>query len=128
LGVGVAWAYTVILFGGVPLAGWIVFAVLAWLTLLAWASLTFLASTATGSTTAAAGIGFVALVVLSLLAVVPALDRWLPSGLSVPAMLAALGQTGAIDAAQLLTALVGTVAIVAASAVGATLAFGRREL
>lgn len=127
-GVAVAWAYTVILFGGIPAAGWIAFAVLAWLTLLTWASLTFLASAATGSTTAAAGIGFVALVALSLLAVVPALDRWLPSGLSVPAMLVALGQTTSIDGAQLASALAGTIAIVALSAAGAIIAFGRREL
>jgi ABC-2 type transport system permease protein len=127
-GVAVAWVYTVVLFGGVAPAGWVGFAVLAWLTLLTWAALAFLASAATGSTMAAAGIGFVALVVISLLAVIPALDQWLPSGLSVAATLVALGQTGSIDGAHLATALAGTVAIIALSVAGAMLAFGRREL
>jgi len=127
-GVAVAWAYTMILFGGVPLAGWIVFAVLAWLTLLAWASLTFLASAATGSTMAAAGIGFVALVVLSLLAVVPALDRLLPTGLATPAALIALGQGLEVDAARLATALAGSVVLIVGAFAAAAATFGRREL
>ncbi len=127
-GVVVAWAYTVILFGGVPAAGWIAFAVLAWLTLLTWASLTFLASAATGSTTAAAGIGFVALVALSLLAVGPALDRFLPTGLGGPGALIALGQGAEVDVARLATAVVGTVALILAAFAGAVAAFGRREL
>ena len=69
-----AWVYTAILFEPLPIGGWVVMAVLAWLALLAWAAITFLASTATGSTTAAAGLGFVALIGLSILAVDP--GRW----------------------------------------------------
>jgi hypothetical protein len=103
-------------------------AVLSWLSLFAWAALTLLASTVTGSTTAAAGIGFVALVVISLLAVVPALDHVLPTGLAAPAALLAAGQTTAIDTGQLLTAVAGTLVIVALSALAAAIVFDRREL
>ena len=51
--------------------GWIAFALLAWLGLAAWAAITFLASTVTGSTAAAAGIGFGALLLLSIVAAIP---------------------------------------------------------
>lgn len=128
LAVVVAWAYTVILFEPVPLLGWVALAGLSWLALFAWAAITLLASTATGSTTAAAGIGFVALVVISLLAVVPTLDHVLPSGLAGPAALLALGKADAIDGSQLATAIAGTVAIVGLSAGASVVAFGRREL
>jgi len=127
-GVIVAWAYSAVLFGDAPLAGWLGFAVLSWLALLAWAAITFLASAATGSTMAAAGIGFVALVVLSLLAVIPALDRLLPSGLAGAAALIALGQGATVDSGKLATALAGTFAVVGLAAAGAVAAFGRREL
>lgn len=128
LAVGVAWAYTVVLFEPVPFLGWVAMAVLSWLALFAWAAITLLASTATGSTTAAAGIGFVALVVISLLAVVPTLDHLLPTGLATPAALLALGKGDAIDASQLASAILGTVAIVAGSGAASVAAFGRREL
>ena len=90
----VGWIYTAILFEPLPVAGWIAMAALSWLALMAWASITFLASAATGSTTAAAGIGFVALVVISLASIVPALDRLLPSGLSAPAIQLASDRRG----------------------------------
>jgi ABC-2 type transport system permease protein len=128
LGVAVAWVYTAILFEVPVITGWIAFAVLAWLTLLAWASITFLASTATGSTTAAAGIGFVALIALSLLAVVPALDHVLPTGLGLPSALLAADMAGEVEGANLVTAMIGTVALVAACAVGAVVSFRRREI
>jgi ABC-2 type transport system permease protein len=128
LAIAAAWTYTAILFEPLPIAGWVALAVLSWLSLFAWAALTLLASTATGSTTAAAGIGFVALVVISLLAVVPALDHVLPTGLAGPAALLAAGQTTAIDAGQLLTAVAGTLVIVALSAIAAAIVFDRREL
>ncbi|HEU0243675.1 MAG TPA: ABC transporter permease subunit [Candidatus Limnocylindrales bacterium] len=123
----VAWIYTAILFEPLPIGGWVAMAVLSWLGLLAWAALTFLASAATGSTTAAAGLGFVALVVISLAAVIPALDHLLPSGLTVPAI--ELASTGSVtDAGAALTAVLGTVTLIVVSAVGAQLAFRSREL
>ena len=124
----VAWVYTAILFEPLPVGGWVLMAVLSWLALLAWASLTFLASAATGSTTAAAGLGFVALIGLSLVAIVPALDRVLPTGLSVPAIQLAAGMGSAVDAGRLATSILGTVVLVGAAAIGAHLSFRQREL
>jgi ABC-2 type transport system permease protein len=128
LGVGVAWIYTAILFEPLPIAGWLVLAVLAWLALVAWAAMTFLASAATGSTTAAAGLGFVGLIVMSLLAAIPALDHVLPTGLYLPSALIAAGQGERVATGDLATAIVGTTVIVSACVVGAFAAFRRREL
>lgn len=126
--VGVAWVYTAILFEPPSPAGWLAYGVLAWVALTAWASITFLASAVTGSTMVAAGIGFVALIGLSLAAIVPALDRVLPTGLTVPGILAASGETGSIDGAVLATAIAGTLVLIGACVVGAILGFRRREL
>jgi ABC-2 type transport system permease protein len=134
LAVGFAWAYTAVLFEPGPagswlaVGGWLAMAGLSWLALLAWASLTFLASALTGSTTAAAGLGFVGLVAISLAAIVPAFDRLLPSGLAVPAMQLAAGSAGDVDTARLATAVAGTLAIIVASLAGALAGFRRREL
>ncbi len=125
---GVAWAYTAILFEPLPVGGFLVFAALSWLALFAWAALTFLASTVTGSSMAAAGLGFVALIGVSLMGVVPALDHLLPTGLAGPAALLATGQASAVDGGALATALAGTMLLVAACAVLAIAAFRRREL
>ena len=124
----VAWAYTAILFEPLPIGGWLAMTSMAWLGLLAWASLTFLASAATGSTTAAAGLGFVGLIALSLAAVVPALERLLPAGLIAPSILLAAGTTDGLDAARVATAVAGTLVIVVAGVLGAVAAFRRREL
>jgi len=123
----VAWIYTAILFEPLPVAGWVAMAALSWLALMAWASITFLASAATGSTTAAAGIGFVGIVVISLASIVPALDRLLPSGLSAPAIQLASG-AAVPDPAAALTAVLGTTVLIVAAGVGAQLAFRSREL
>jgi ABC-2 type transport system permease protein len=123
-----AWIYTAVLFEPLPILGWIAMTTLAWLALAAWAALTFLASAATGSTTAAAGLGFVAWIAVSIAAIVPALDRLLPTGLTVPAIQLAAGTTGDLDAAKLVTAIAGTLAIVAASLAASIVAFRGREL
>ena len=128
LAVLVAWIYTAILFEAMPVGGWIVLAVLNWLALLVWAALTLWASAATGSTTAAAGLGFVALIGLSLAAVVPALERLLPPGLIGPAALVAGGSGGGLDGAELATAIAGSAVLVAVAAIGAVAAFRHREL
>ena len=126
--VAAAWAYTAILFEPLPVGGWLALALLAWLALFAWASLTFLASAATGSTTAAAGLGFLALIAVSFASVVPALERLLPAGLTTPGILIAAGTTDGLDAAKLATAIAGTAVLISAGAVGAIIAFRRREL
>lgn len=128
LSVAVAWIYTAILFEPLPVAGWVALLALDWLALFAWAAMTLLASAATGSTTAAAGLGFVALIGLSLAAVVPTLERLLPAGLTAPAGLLAANLGSEVDGAKLATSVVGTVALISVSAVGAIAAFRRREL
>ena len=124
----VAWIYTAILFEPLPVDGWMAMTALSWLALTAWAALTFLASAATGSTMASAGLGFVALIGFSLIAIVPAIDRFLPTGLAVPAIALAAGNTAGLDGARLATAVAGSLVLVAACLVGAIAAFRRREL
>jgi ABC-2 type transport system permease protein len=127
IGSAVAWAYTAILFEPLPLGGWLAMTVLSWLALTSWAALTFLASAATGSTMAAAGIGFVALIGLSLVAIVPVIDRLLPTGLAAPAIALATG-AGGVDAGHLATAIAGSLVLIGAALGGAVVAFGRREI
>jgi ABC-2 type transport system permease protein len=124
----VAWIYTAVLFEALPIGGWLALFALSWLGLFVYAALTLWASAATGSTMAAAGLGFVALIALSLAAVVPTLDRLLPSGLAGPASMLANGATEGLEPAKLATAVIGSVVVVAVAAVGAVIAFRRREL
>lgn len=144
----VAWAYTSVLFGVQPLIGWIDLAILAWLALLVWGSITFLASTVSGSAMVAAGIGVLALLGFSLVAIVPQVARFLPAGLDDPARALAVGVTtssaggaagaagGAFggasavsfDAGILATAVLGCLVIIAASAALSWSSFRRQEL
>jgi hypothetical protein len=117
-----------VLFEALPIGGWLALFALSWLGLFVYAALTLWASAATGSTMAAAGLGFVALIALSLAAVVPTLDRLLPSGLAGPASMLANGATEGLEPAKLATAVIGSVVVVAVAAVGAVIAFRRREL
>jgi ABC-2 type transport system permease protein len=135
LGIGVAiavavgWIYTAILFEPPAPAGWVAMGLLAWLTLAAWAAITFLASAVTGSAAAAAGLGFVALLVLSLIAVVPAIGRLTPAGLTTPALALATGSASAADlGADLWSPVLATVVLIAACVAVASAAFRRREL
>jgi ABC-2 type transport system permease protein len=128
LSVAVAWVYTSILFEPLPVAGWAALAVLGWLALAVLAGVTFLASAATGSATGAAGLGFVALISFSMAAAVPAADRVLPTGLTQPAALLALGRPDAVDIGVLATAILGSGIILAGSLVASQVVFRRREL
>jgi ABC-2 type transport system permease protein len=123
--IALAWIYTAVLFEG-GLAGWVAVAFLAWLVLLAWASITFLASTVLKSAAAAAGVGFMALIGLSILSAIPPIGRWLPSGLDGQALALATGSE--VDGAMLATAVVGTMAVIVGASVAAWLAFRRQEL
>lgn len=123
-----SFVYTAVLFDVPPVGGWLAMTVLSWLALTAWAALTFVASAATGSTMAAAGIGFVALIGLSLASIVPTLDRLLPTGLTAPGVLLASGATAGVDWSRLLTALVGTLVVIGACLAVAVLTFRRREV
>lgn len=122
----VAWVYTAVLFEPLPILGWVALALMAWLSLMAWASITFLASTVLRSSAAAAGVGVGALLGLSLVAAIPQIGRWLPSGLDAQAMLLALGRP--VTAADLAAALIGTMAIIGGSVFAAWLSFRRQEL
>jgi ABC-2 type transport system permease protein len=123
-----AWIYTAVLFEPLPVGGWVAMAALSWIALMAWAGITFLASAATASTTAAAGLGFASWIVVSIAAIVPVLDRFLPTGLSSPAIQLAAGATASLDAARLATAVLGTVVLIGLTALGAMAGFRRREL
>ena len=122
----VGWFYTAVLFEPPAIAGWIAFAALAWLGLCAWAAITFLGSTVTGSTAAAAGIGFVALLVLSLVSAIPTISQVGPGGLAAPALAMASG--AAVSAGDVLAPVLTTVLLIAAALGLATWSFRRREL
>ncbi|MDH4143257.1 MAG: hypothetical protein OEV61_11655, partial [Chloroflexota bacterium] len=110
-------------------AGWIAMGLLGWLALAAWAALTFLASAATGSMAAAAGLGFVALLVLSVVAVVPAIARWTPAGLTDPAAALATGQASVGDLGwDLWSPVLATIALIALALIASFVIFRRREL
>jgi ABC-2 type transport system permease protein len=126
LSVAVAWIYTTVLFEPLPVAGWIAFAVLAWLGLAAWAAITFLASTVTGSTAAAAGIGFGALLMLSLVAAIPNVGQFLPSGLAGPAIALAAGVP--VEPSEVVIPAVSTVVLIAVVLGAAGWSFRRQEV
>jgi ABC-2 type transport system permease protein len=126
LAVAAGWFYTAILFEPLPVLGWLGLAVLAWLGLAAWASLTFLGSTVTGSAAAAAGVGFGALLVLSIAAAIPNVGRFLPGGLAGPAVALAAGAP--VNAGDVLTPVVATVVLIGAAIAASAWSFRRQEL
>jgi ABC-2 type transport system permease protein len=119
-----AWFYTLILFEPLPVAGVAAGAILQWLTLMAWTSITFLGSTLTRSSVAAAGLGIVAFIVVGILGVIPTLGTFLPTGLGAPARALALG-LGSVDAVGPILATSG---LIAATGLIAWLSFRRQEL
>jgi ABC-2 type transport system permease protein len=126
LGVAVGWIYTAILFEPMPVGGWVALAVLAWLNVTVWAALTFLGSTVTGSAAAAAGIGFVALLVLSIVAAVPNLGQFLPGGLAEPAIALAAGQP--VEAGDALIPAISTAVIIGLALLASAWSFRNQEL
>ena len=127
--IALGWFYTAILFGPPDVVAWVWLGVLSWLALSAWAALTFLASALTGSAIAAAGLGFVALLAISLVAAVPAITRWTPSGLSGAATALATGTTNVSDLGlDLWAPIVATVVLIGACLGLAIASMRRREL
>jgi ABC-2 type transport system permease protein len=124
--VAVAWVYTAVLFEPLAVGGWVALALLSWLGLMAWASITFLASTVTRSAAAAAGVGVIALLVLSIVSAIPQVGRFMPSGLDPGALALAIGQD--VKGPELATAILGTLVIVVGCAALAWLSFRRQEL
>ena len=119
-----AWFYTLVLFAALPVAGFVASAALQWLALFAWASITFLGSTLTRSSLAAAGLGIVAFIVVGIAGAIPAVEPYVPTGLGKPAHAIALG----LPTADLATPLVATIVLVAAAIAASWLAFRRQEL
>lgn len=126
LAVVLGWIYTAILFEPPAPAGWVALAALAWLGLCAWAAITFLASVLTGSTAAAAGIGFVALLVLSVMSAIPNVSRFGPGGLAAPAVALAAGAP--VEAGDVLVPVASTIVLIAVALGMSAWAFRHREL
>jgi ABC-2 type transport system permease protein len=130
LGVGVllggigAYFYTAVLFEKLPVAGFVAACLLVLLFIMVYGALTFLGSTVLGSTLPAAGIGFAAYVLLSILGAVPHVGRFTPDGLAGPARALALGQ----GASGLAVPLLANIAIIAFALALSWLAFRRQEL
>jgi ABC-2 type transport system permease protein len=93
LGCGLAYLYTALLYPeAFPAGGYFAMAVLMWWTLVIFVAITLLGSTLTRSAIAAAGLSFVAFLVLGLLVSVPVIGDWSPLGLLGPAQNLALGK------------------------------------
>jgi ABC-2 type transport system permease protein len=119
-----AWFYTLVLFEPLDVLGFAGAAVLQWLALVAFAAITFLGSTLTRSSVAAAGLGIAAFIVLGILSIVPTLGRYLPTGLGEPARGLALGEAGV----DVLGPTLASVVLIGGLASIAWLAFRRQEL
>jgi ABC-2 type transport system permease protein len=126
LAVVVAWVYTAILFEPLPVGGWIAFGLLAWVGLSVWAALTFAGSNVTGSTAAAAGIGFVGLLVLSIASAIPTIGRYLPGGLAGPAVALASGVP--VEVGDVLAPMLGSLVVIAVALGISVWSFRRQEL
>jgi ABC-2 type transport system permease protein len=119
-----AWFYTFVLFEPLPVAGFVAATILQWLALMSYATITFVGSTLTRSALAAAGLGVAALIVLGVASIVPAIGRYLPSGLGPPARGLALGQAHVDVIGPTVASAVMIVGLVTV----AWLAFRRQEL
>ena len=124
--VAIGWVYTAILFEPGPVGGWIVLAVATWFALATWAAITFVASTVLGSAAAAAGIGVVALIVLSIVSAIPTVGRWLPPGLDGPTLAMATGRAAVVT--DLVSAIIGSAIVIVVCSGAAWLSFRRQEL
>ena len=125
LGCGLAYVYTVLLYpDSFPMVGYVAMSAILWWTLVEFTAITLLASTVTRSAIAAAGIGFVAFLVLGILAAIPLIGPWVPVGLLGPASDLALGNDAGNFAAPLLLNLASVPALFGV----AWLAFRRQEL
>ena len=92
-GYALAWIYTAMLFETLPARRVRRRAALVlWLSLLVIGSVTFLFSVLARSSLVAGGAGFVALIVAGIVAAIPGIGAYAPTGLSAPAMALALGR------------------------------------
>ncbi len=115
--------YTWVLFGSVEVAGWALLNVLLWLFFLVYTAVTLLASAITRSQVAAGGLGFAAVVTLSVAGSLPRVGEYFPGQLLV---WGATRMTG--SEVRSWPALVVSVAIVLGSLVLASVALQHQEL
>ncbi len=119
-----AWFYTLVLFEPLPVGGFAGAALLEWLMLLAWAAITFVGSTLTRSSVAAAGLGIAAFIVVGIAGAIPPLAPFVPAGLGPPARALALG----LATGDVVTPLAATLVLIGGCAIVSWLAFRRQEL
>jgi ABC-2 type transport system permease protein len=125
LGGGLGYIYTALLYPvAFPLGGYIAMAAILWWTLVVFVAITLLGSTASRSAIAAAGLAFVAFIVLGILVTVPVVGPWSPLGLMTPASHLALGE----DAGNFLGPLLFNIALVPALFGVTWLVFRKQEL
>jgi ABC-2 type transport system permease protein len=119
-----AYLYTAILFAAPDALGWVGMTLLLVLSLLGYTALTFLGSTLTRSSLAAAAIGVSGLVGLALVSVLPNVSRYTPGGLSGPGTALAVGA----DAGDLIGPVLANIGLVAGLILASWLVFRRQEL
>jgi ABC-2 type transport system permease protein len=125
LGCGLAYLYTVLLYPDVFSAGgYLAMALILWWTLVVFVAVTLFGSTLTRSAVAAAGLSFVAFLVLGLLVSLPVIGPWSPLALLTPAEHLALGES----AGDFLWPLVFNIALVPALYAVTWLSFRNQEL
>lgn len=125
LGCGLGYLYTTLLYPTTfPLPGYLAMCLLLWWMLVAFAAITMLGSTLTRSATAAAGIGLVALLVLSLIAALPVVGPYMPISLGGVALDLTLGR----DPGFVLGPVLFNLALVPALFILTWLVFRRQEL
>lgn len=122
VGIG-AYYYTVILFSAPNLGAWLLMCLLLWGQIVVYIALTLFFSTLVRSQAAAAGMGFGMIIIFSLLAISPAIARYLPDRL-----LTWSASLLAPQVAPAWPALWVSLGIVAASLIAAILVFNRQEI
>jgi ABC-2 type transport system permease protein len=121
-----AYVYTIFLFHRPSISAWAEMGAVMWLSTMVYVSITFLGSVLARSALGAAGIGFLGLVVLSLVSIVPNFGPWLPAGLAAVAKSIALRESSP-DLDPTLTIGVALAIVVVAVALS-WLRFRRAEL
>jgi len=117
-------AYTAFLFETLSPVNWAAMTGLLLLMLVVYAALTFLGSTLTKSSIAAAGIGVGGMILVAIIGVLPGVGPYTPGGLSSPAMALALGT----DAGNVIGPLLTNLGLVAGLLAVSWLVFRRQEL
>jgi ABC-2 type transport system permease protein len=125
LGCGFGYLYTLILYPSVfPLGGFVAMTLLMWWMLVGFVAITMFGSTLTRSAIAAAGLGFIAFLVVGILGAFPVIGPYMPVSLGKPALDLMLGN----DAGDFLGPLLFNIALVPAVFAVTWLVFRRQEL